>query len=195
MAGNVKFKVSVTVRNAQLLPELQGRLKDLSPAFEAVIPEWARLNEDKFDDARGKESSGAAVDDLVFWQPLRPSTMKSKRRRGRPDNIMVDSGDLKRAMTSPDLLFQRVSPQDAVFGTPLNMEEADKVRWQWTKRQAVFLSTVDQNTIRRIVRDYLNMGENFEEIRFAQGVAAVQQRAEMAQMDADFSNDVQSEGT
>ncbi len=193
MAGNVRFAVSVVVKNADVLPELAGRLKDLSPAFTAFVPEWAKLNEDIFDASKGMEASGVSVDALVEWDPLVPASSKSKRLRGRPDWLMVDSGDLRRALTNPDLIFQRITEIDATFGTPLNLEEANKIRWNWEKRQAIFLSTQDQNALRRILQDYFSMGAGFEEKRFAKGLAAVQLRQEMGDMDASFKNDCQRE--
>lgn len=188
MAGTVKFQITVTTKNAVVLPELQARLKDLSPAFEAIIPEWAKLNADKFDAGKGLEGSGAKVDALVFWEALKPATSKSKRRRARGNALMVDSGDLRRALTTPDLVFQRVEAQDAVFGTPLNLEEADKAKFNWAKRQVVFFSTADKNVIRRVVQDYLSYGPGFQEIRFAKGLAATRLRKEVADMDAAFDN-------
>lgn len=190
MPGNTHFNVAVTVKNADLLPELAERLLNMAPAFEAIIPEWAGMNDEKFDEARGLESVGAQVDDQVFWEPLKPSSSKRKRRIGRMDWILVDTGDLRRALGNPDLMFQRIGAQDAAFGTPLNLEEADKVRFQWAKRQPIFLSTLDQNAIRRIVQDYFSMGGNFQEKRFSKGLAAVRLRAEIASMDAEFESAV-----
>ncbi len=188
MAGTVKFQITVTTRNGAVIAELQQRLQDLSPAFNAIIPEWAKLNEDKFDAGKGMEGSGAQVDDLVFWEGLKPASSKSKRRRGVSDALMVDSGDLRRALMNPDLLFQKVSAQDTAFGAPLNMEEADKVKWQWERRQAIFLSTSDKNVIQRILKDYFDFGPGFQEIRFARGLAAVRLKKEVADMDIAFGD-------
>lgn len=188
MAGNLRFEIAVATKNAELLPELEGRLADLSPAFHAIIIEWARLNADKFAAAAGREAGGAEIDPLVYWEPLASSTRRAKRRQGQPDAIMVATGQLLRAMTNPDLMFQNVDAESAVFGSPLDPEDAAKVAYNWSSRQVVFLSTTDQNVIRRIIKDYLSMGPNFEEIRFARGLAIAEARRNMAAMDAEFSS-------
>lgn len=190
MAGNVRFSISVATENGDVLPELEGRLKDLSPAFQAIIPEWAKLNKQIFDKSKGMEMSGTAVDENVFWDELKESTSKAKRRAGQEDQIMVATGALMRSLTDPDRIFQNVEADSAVFGTPLDPEDAAKVSFQWARRQVIFLSTIDQNVIRRIVKDYLSMGEGFQEKRFTAGLAAVRNRAEAAEMDAAFDNAV-----
>lgn len=187
MAGNVKFDIKVAVSDPDLLPELEARLGDLSPAFNAIIPEWAHLNESKFDLSIGRESSGADVDENVFWEQLKPASMRAKRKAGQPDQIMVATGSLKRALTNPDLIFQYVSAEEAVFGTPRDLDDAQKVIYQWLKRQAVFLSTLDQNVIRRTIQDYFSLGGDFQQKRFAAGAARAAQRREMQALDEEFA--------
>ena len=194
MAGTVRFKVHVKTQGADALPEVQGRLQDLSPALSAIVDTWAKKNPEKFERSIGMESSGADVDELVHWDPLVPGTSAAKRREGMPDWIMVATGDLMHALSSPDLIFRDVRPDSVLFGTPLNLEEALKVQYNWIKRQAIFISTLDQNFIRRIIKDYLDMGGDFEQKRFAAGLAAVRTRSEMDAMDAQYDATVGDAG-
>lgn len=193
MSGKTSFSIRIDVKNAEALAEIKNRFLDLSPAYQAFVEAWADINKDIFSAGEGQESTGAMVDDDVWWQSLSRSYMKAKRSEGYPDQLMVATGALMRALTDPDLVFQAIGPQDAVFGSPLDQEEADKVRFNWYSRQSVFFSMPDQRALRRILKDYLTMGPGFEEKRASAGLAAVQQRSEAAQMEADFSNDMASD--
>lgn len=188
MAGVVSFHVDLHIENAEALPELAARVRDASPFFRAFIDYWADHNEEKFDKAVGMEQVGAQVDDRVLWAPLAAATIKAKRRAGQPDAIMVATGELLRALTSPDLIFEKISPEDAVFGSPRAPEEEDKVRYNWEARQGIFLSAEDRHVIEKMVKDYLERGGDFEKALFTQGLAAARARAEAAQMDAEFES-------
>jgi len=201
MSGAVGFSVSVEIKNPGILAEIQERLADLRPAFEAIIPEWVSINEQKFGMGRGAEIGGVEVDDGVYWQPLTERYRLQKHPNGPPkrktkageypDWLMVRTGALMTALTDPDTIFQAVTAQDAVFGSPLDPDLAAIVGYQWVRRQAVFLGTADKNMVRRIIGDYLNMGPDFESIRMSKGLAAVAQKAEAEQMDMDFTNTTQ----
>jgi hypothetical protein len=193
VAGATSFRIDIQVQNDEVFEEVKARFLDLSPAFDAFVREWTKLNTDIFDASAGKETAGAQVDPDVFWEPLTAAYRRAKQREGYPDQIMVRTGQLLKALTDPDLIFQVIGPQDAVFGSPLDPEEAAKVGHNWGKRQAIFFSEPDQRAFRRILRDYLTMGPGFEQQRAEAGLRAVQRQGEVMKMDADFSNAIASD--
>jgi hypothetical protein len=186
MAGTLTFKVDVYEVGKPFLGEYAKRAKDLSIVYNDIIKDWVDNNSDKFDASAGYESSGVLIDPGVFWESLTEPYIKQKRRLGQPDQIMVATGELEDAMTDPDQIFQYVRPDVAMFGTPLNPEDYDKVKWNWNTRQVVFLSLGDQDMIRKKVHDYLAFGPGYESIQFEKGM----QNLKKAQMDVDFQNTV-----
>ena len=192
MSGKTSFSIKIDVQNAGAFEEIKSRFLDLTPAFEAFVKAWAKNNKDMFDASEGQEAEGATVDPDVFWQPLSAAYRKAKRREGYPDHLMVATGDLMRALTDPNLIFKAIGPQDAVFGIPKDLDEANKVKWNARRRQTVFFKAPgpDQNALKRIVKDYLTLGGDFEAMRAAQGLEAVRMRSEASAMDLDFANTV-----
>lgn len=188
MAGAVSFRVEVFQPNADILPEMAGRSKDLSPAFQNIINEWAKDNADKFGLSAGQETSGAQIDPTVFWQMLTDTYMRTKRKRGQADQIMVATGSLEASMTDPEKFFQMVNPTVAMFGSPLDADDAMKVQFNWLKRQTIFLSLDDQRMIDKEVQDYLSLGGNYRQRMFNKGLSNLALKKEVAQMDIDFSN-------
>ena len=208
---NIKFNIKVYLENAAVLPELQSRVADLTPAFEAIFNEWVDINKQKFEQSVGREATGAQIFE-EFWAPLSAAYMKAKHgggtarvtkkmARGKasaqfsgayPDWLMVRTGALREAMTNPDSLFQNIEPQSAVFGTPLDPGLADIVRWLAGARQknryVVFLSDPDVNAIKRILQDYFGMGGDFQTIRSTKALAAIGREREIESLDAEFNS-------
>lgn len=199
--AKAEFRVRVVLRNPGMLPELQARMQDLSPAFNEIYREWVDINAQKFELAAGGEASGAQIFE-EFWQGLSPEYMKEKhgggtarvtgkmRRGGEarfasafPDWIMVRTGALRAAMTDPEALYHNIEPGQAVFGTPNDPDLADIVRWQSEKRPVVFLSLPDMNAVRRIIQDFFGFGGNFKSKRES-SVGMLE--AEASSMDAEF---------
>lgn len=189
MAGAVRFKVELFQPNADVLPEMAFRAADLSPAYRDIINEWARDNLDKFGMSVGQEASGAQIDPTVFWDALSPDYMKTKRKKGQPDNIMVATGSLMASLTDPERFFQMVNPEMAIFGAPNDADDAMKVQFNWIKRQAIFISLDDQRMIQKKLSDYLALGADYKEKMFVKGLQNLALRAEVHQMDVDFQND------
>lgn len=212
MAANISFNIKVILVNENTLPELKGRMEDLSPAFAAIYPEWADLNKQNFAIAAGKEASGANIFGEE-WAALTPEYMKEKHSDGTtrvtrkikkggafnirkgigaPDWIMVRSGGLRSALIDPEAMFHEFDKQMATFGTPNDPDIADIVAWQMGKRQkeryTIFLSDPDTNAIKRILKDYFSMGGDFADIRFAQGMAALNRESDIEDMDAGFGD-------
>jgi hypothetical protein len=186
--GRVSFDLHFLIKGGEQIPELAARLSDLRPAFEVIVQKWAKENESKFDAAEGMEAGGAQVDETVFWEALQPSTMRAKRRKGQGDNIMVATGELKQALTDPDRFFHAETESKAVFGTPMAFEDELKLRYNWQKRQTVFLGGDDQRMIEQTMQAYLSLGADFEQIRFAKGLQNLKNREEVARMEMDFGN-------
>jgi hypothetical protein len=188
MSGAVRFQVELYQPNADRLPELAGRIQDLSPAFKNIILEWAKDNEDKFGLSVGKEASGASIDPTVFWEALSPQYMKSKRKQGMTDQIMSATGSLKQSLTTPDQFLQSVTEQQALFGSPLSADDAMKAQYNWIRRQTIFLSLDDQRMIQKEISDYLSLGQNYRQIQFAKGLERLALKKEVAQLDIAFDN-------
>lgn len=201
--ANLRFNVRVYLENAGVLPELQARTADMSPAFDAIFRRWVDVNEQKFEQARGGEVGGAKIFE-EFWAGLSSGYLKQKHPGGAPkrrrqstgeypDWLMVRTGTLMSAMTDPEALFQDIEPQSAVFGTPLDPDLADIVRWQAGPRQkernVIFLSGPDMNAIRMILQDYLGMGGDFQAMRAAKALQNVDLQSEVAAMDAEFAEE------
>lgn len=208
--ANIKFNISVYIDNPGFLPEMESRLQDLSPAFQAMFLEWTKINEQKFEQSVGKEEGGAQVFD-EFWAGLTPGYIKEKHGGGKtrvtrkmatgksaasfsgafPDWLMVRTGALRAAMINPEALFNDIEAETATFGIPNDPDLADIVNWQSGKRQkerfVVFLSNPDVNAIKRILQDFLGMGGDFQEIRSAKAMAAIGQQKIEAEMDAEFN--------
>lgn len=208
MPADVKFNVQVKVINPAILPELQARMADLSPAFQAIYMEWVGINEQKFSLARGAEISGADIFGEP-WAALTPGYIKQKHPTGAPkrrrtstgeypDWLMVRTGALKEAMTDPDALFKEFDAQQAMFGTPNDPDLADIVMWQTGERQkerfVVFISEPDMNAIERNLQDYFGLGGNFAAIRFAQGMDVVKAESGGQALDAGFDFSAGGEG-
>lgn len=207
---NLRFNVKVFLDNPGVLPELQARTQDLSPAFDAIYREWADINAQKFELAAGAEAGGAQVFE-EFWAGLSEGYMREKHGEGTarvtkkakrgaaryegafPDWIMVRTGALRAALTDPEAMFHDIEAQSATFGTPNDPDLADIVKWQAGERQhernVVFLSLPDMNAIRRIMQDYLGMGGDFEAIRSAKALEALRVGQEVEAMDAEFAEE------
>lgn len=188
MAGRVSFNIDLTIKGAEPIDEIAQRIADLRPAFEVIVDKWARGNKDKFAASIGAEGSGAQIDPTVFWEGLKESTVRAKRKKGQPDQIMVATGDLRRALTDPDLFFHEATAGEVVFGTPKSIEEELKIYYNWETRQAVFLGGDDQRMIEETVMSYLSLGPQFQSIRKSQGLENIRIRREGAEMDIDFGD-------
>ena len=132
MAGALSFNIAVYQTNTEVLPQLQQRVKDLSALFEQIIAEWTRGNVQKFGSAAGRSLSGADVDS-VQWEALSPAYFRQKSKV-YSDQIMVRTGSLEKALTTPDGFFQMVEPAQALFGTPNDPEDVLKMQYNWLKR-------------------------------------------------------------
>lgn len=179
MAGTMTFSIEVYQRNVDQLPSLANKLKDLTVFFEQVFDSWVLGNDEKFQAGVGQETSGALVDPNVFWQGLTAGYMKAKRRKGYEDSLMVATGSLRDTMSNPESLFQYLTPEQAMFGTPNDPDEMLKIQFNWLKRQVIFLSEPDQQKIRSLWQKYLQIP-----------MQSVTQ--EVARMDMDFNATVKN---
>lgn len=170
--GNLNLRIKASGAGFEGLDEMRARIADLSPVFQRLIPLWASHNMDKFARGQGMESEGADQGSSVWWAPLVPATMRAKRHKGYPDSIMVATGSLKQSLTSEDAFAQFVSETQAVFGTPLDEDDAQKVGYNWTTRPTVFLDQQDKLMIEREIENYLNMGADYAQQMARAGEAA-----------------------
>jgi hypothetical protein len=188
--GSMQFQIKIRSEGEGALCELAERLKDFSPAFANIIANWIRGNEAKFAIGVGQEGAGVSQGGDIFWEAIAPATRKSKRRRGKPDALMQDSGDLKNALTSDGGVAQYFDAHRAVFGTPLDADAEAHSNCNWLSRPTIFLNKSDRLSIRREIINYINFGDNYREIMTSQGLARKEMREEVAQMDVDFGEAV-----
>lgn len=177
MAGLLTFKIKVYQTNVAVLPELQAKTKDLSELFDQIMDEWAELNKQKFDMAVGAEESGRQIDADVFWKGLSPQYLKWKRKHFPTGTLMVRTGSLAEALTDPQGFFRMANPEQAIFGTPNDADDALKAAYNFKRRQTIFLGLADQNMIRELTEKF-----------FTVEMQSTTQQA--AQLDADFNTAV-----
>jgi len=191
--GSLTFRFAVTSKNAERLPELAARCSDFSAPLASIVGEWGRSNAAKFDLSRGMEESGVYEDADTYWDRLTPPYMKQKRRKGMPDWLMVATGSLMNSLTTDGGYAEYVDAHQAVFGNPLDPEDALKAAVQSPFRRVIFLNQKDRLAIVRELKNYLGFGDNYKDLLFARGAAAVGTRAEQAAMDVDFRNALEGE--
>ena len=164
MPGFVTFQIDLATTDIHFFPEIEKRLKDMTPAFDAIIEEWTyggpslriaegtapRGNVQKFILSRGKEGTGIDFPGGPHWWGLASGTMARKRSKDLPDWLMVETGDTLVALTNRGLFEEHISPQSAEFGLPLSDRERRIVGYQWENRQAIFLGYADQMMIRGV---------------------------------------------
>lgn len=189
-------KLSLASRNMERLDELASRLKDFTVPLSNIIGEWARGNTRKFDAAVGAELSGAD-EPPTQWEPVTLAYYKQKHgpvQRGNrtmfPDWLMVRTGDLMRSLTQRGLFAEFFDATKAVFGTPLDPEEAAKASYNFAKRPTVFLGRSDRNMIRREFQDYLSLGANYKDALFAGASRRYALQKEMQILDMEFAEAV-----
>lgn len=183
--GAVTFHLNVAAWNAHLFPEIAARLERLQPLFDEIINEWQRGNEEKFQKGFGAQTSGVEFNPEPTWEPVTDKYARQKTRQGFKDWLMVRTGALKAALTTDEAFFRFTDDKRAVFGTPNNPEEADKVAYNWEKRQTIFLDSNDMKTIALFWNDFVTLGPKFRQIKNS---AALEQE----QWDADFAFQMES---
>lgn len=195
MAGMVSFRITLATENAGLPAELAARAADLSPVLDDIIDSWAAGNEEKFSRGKGAQTSGVDQDSSLFWKPLTEKYGLEKAAAGYADHLMVRTGDLRRALTSPEGFFRAVGPQEAIFGTPMDEQDEEKILGNWASRQALFLGAKDRADIRRMVYDYLSQGGDYQALRNSEGLALQNAKREQAQLDVAYDDAVNAPET
>ena len=192
--GTFKLNLKLAMRFDKCA-EIAQRMRDFSIPFAEIINEWAGGNVRKFGAGEGAETSGAAGQDLspVTWEPLQsPDYMKSKRRGGFADWLMVRTGDLMAALTNPIGTDVSVDAHRVIFGVPLNPNDAVKALNKRTRalRPTVFLSGPDRLMIRRNLQQYISMGGNYKEFLWARAGKLGRMQDEAYEMDLNFAEAV-----
>lgn len=185
---NMGFTIDVTVKNPEVLPEIQARFQNMEEVFNNIIDKWAQGNRRKFNKSRGAELAGVSLDSDVFWAPLTENYRKRKHKTVPNDWLMVSSGELMTAMTNPDTIGRAVTKTQAVFGAPISEAEQDKVSGNWSRRPVVFLDRTDTLAIKREIKDWLTLGPGYQDIKFAQGIQRVQAKREMKMWETEWQD-------
>lgn len=185
--GSLRFSIKIVSKNPGLIPELAARVQDFSEPFKNIISYWTQHNMEKFGRGRGSETVGVDQDADTFWQPLTARYRKRKQAAGYADWLMVRTGDLLGTMTNENAISYFVDRMRAVFGVPLDENEAAKVSGNWSRRQAIFLDKSDRLAIKAEISKYLNLGEGYRELLFERALSSGRLRDEVAEMDASFA--------
>jgi len=191
--GAVTFGIHIAKRG-NMTEIMEARLRDMSPAFNAFIGEWARHNADKFRAGAGMEGMGVDFVPEPSWQPLTDAYHHRKQVEGYADHLMVRTGDLQAVMTNEETFFRMVTPTDATFGSPMDPEDVMKVKGNWERRQAIFLDQRDMNSLRKIVQGYVEDGPDFKSIRSARAAAVREARDAEWAMDYELTMMYRGEG-
>ena len=190
--SNFTVNVKVVSKNTERIDELAARLKDFSVPLSNIIDEWADGNVRKFDESRGAELSGTSIAP-VEWEGVTEKYYDQKHgpvKRGSrsifPDWLMVRTGDLMRALTTRGNFGEYFDQVKAIFGTPLDAEDAAKASYNFAKRPTIFLSESDRLMIRRNFQQYLDLGENYREMLFARAGRLADLQKEIVNLDTQF---------
>jgi len=174
------------------LGEIQARMKDFSIPFGDIIDKWAESNSRKFEAGRGAELSGTGGADLrpAVWEPLQSLPyVRSKRRRGFADWLMVGTGALMSALTNRGNFGEFIDTHRVAFGVPLDEEDAVKAvnKRNATLRPTIFLSLPDRNMIKAVLKDYISMSDNYRGFLMSSTDRILGLRKEMKQMNLEFA--------
>ena len=198
--GALNFTIVFESKGAGYFDALAGLCKDFSVPFQNIINEWAKHNVEKFRRGKGAELSGTEQSSDVYWAPLTEQYYRSKhgateaKRRTRrmagtavADWLMVRTGDLMRSLTGAGGFVRYVGPTKAIFGQPLDPEDAQKVAGNWMKRQVLFLDLTDKRMIRAHISDYLKYGSDYMGARRQLAAEKARAKREYARMEMEFS--------
>ena len=184
-AGKMTFQVTLYMKGVEQFGYLKDRINDPTPLWHNIINMWARGNVDKFLSSLGMEGSGAWIDQRsgVFWRGLTPAYMRSKRRKGFGDQIMVATGALRSSLTTRGRFFEMIEKERIIFGTPNDPDDVMKVLYNWESRQTIFLSAADMTRIQNLTFQFLQFP----------GSGNWEMKRSVAQMDIDFQEAVANE--
>ena len=168
--------------------EIAQRVRNFSIPFANIIAEWAAGNARKFAAGEGAEIGGASGQDLrpASWTPLSDRYRQAKQRKGFSDWLMVRTGALMESLTSSGGFAQFIDAHRAVFGTPLDAEDADKAMYNSESRPTIFLSEPDRLMIRRELQNYISFGGNYKAFLWARAGRLAVLKHESAEMDMQF---------
>lgn len=172
MTAPVSFQFHAFVIDPGILPGMTERLKDLSPAFNDIIKEWAAGNKDKFAGSVGAELAGYTPDPDVFWPEVTEAYYRSKHgpisdkwyashnrepRQLYPDHLMVKSGLTRDSLTSVDQFYSDVQKTETTFGEPMALDAMAALRGNLESRgrQVVFLGELDRDHIDSTITQFI----------------------------------------
>jgi hypothetical protein len=186
--AKVGFEIDVYVKDPANLAEIQARINKMAVVFENIIDEWATGNARKFNLGKGREMTGAVLDNDVLWVPLTEPYRKRKRAMGQEDWLMQATGQLRATMTNKDGFLRYVDDMSAAWGRPMSKEDEDKLRGNAHLRQVVFFDRGDRLAIKREVANYVKFGDKYRDILFAQGLQTKSARKQMNIWDAEWKD-------
>jgi hypothetical protein len=94
------------------------RILALSTRAQNVTPAW-NVFLDWFTDGNRKQFGTQGKHWRTPWRELKPGTVARKRYEGWMGDILVRSGDLRRAVSDRPLQIERIGPHDMSAGTRL----------------------------------------------------------------------------
>ena len=169
--------------------EIAQRMEDFSIPFGKIIDNWAASNVLKFGAGKGSESSGFSGGALTpsRWEPLTEKYRAAKEKKGFSNWLMVRTGDLMSSLTSRGAFAEFIDAHRAVFGTPLDAEDADKALYNSETRPTVFLSESNRLNIRSELQAYISLGGDYKALLMARAGRLQAMKNESYQMDLAFA--------
>lgn len=147
MAVALNIKATGLPRARKLFRDLEYAALDMRPAWGKVAQEFYRQERKQFD-SRGRRR----------WPPIDRDTIRIRRSRGGSGRkVMIDSGALRRSLTSAVAAgsVRRFQPQEMEVGTSLPYAAMHQFRNGRRFRKPIDLKPADKNKFARIVREWI----------------------------------------
>jgi len=106
---NIKYDRAAFRRARARLNEMSRRAGNVVPAWDVFLDWFTDGNRQQFG-SQGKRWR-------TPWRELRESTVMQKRREGWQGDILVRSGELRRAVSDRPMQLERLGPHDMSAGT------------------------------------------------------------------------------
>lgn len=161
MAGELfQFRIDVdgVPQINRALGVLAKRVKDLRPAWQEIIEDFAKSEETLF-------QRQGNVGGLGRWAPLNPDYAARKRAQGFGSKILVRTGRLKRSLTNPHHgeFISKVRPLSLTMGTRVPYAKYhQRGTSKMPRREPIRLAETTKRRWTRIIQRYLLESGQFE---------------------------------
>lgn len=130
------------------------RATDARPVFRSLTDKFIRIEKGQFTSEGGRSSGG--------WAPLKPETVKAKKRRGFPSKILQAAKELMNSLTrkGDENMNLIISDQFMVFGSHVeHLKYHQKGTSKMPRRRVLEFTRRDRREIIREVQRFLVTGK------------------------------------